>query len=625
MTDFVFTQGVRWKGTIFDKSCAISYHDVCFTLTSQPIVYKEEYPMPNLAIRSMIGFIQGILLVLLSEHIKPQQADYSILMSVMTVIIFIPPLVVQSIGNLRMKTLLRWATCAASMIFGISYYSIFRESFPHSSSIFSNTIPFTVIFFIAVSLFIAHALILSGDSDKQVFAKYSTYFDIAWKLTVQVVFTAFFLQCFWGLLFLGIGLFDIIHLNFFNDLITNKWFATPASTLVIAIAIHITDVGVGIVRGIRNLILALLSWLLPVMTAISGTFLLCLFYTGLTLLWKTGFAGILLLVTDLVLIILINAAYQSGENTLHGIQRFFASLACCLLTPIIALAIYALYLRVEQYGWSVRRIDAAACILIIGTYAIGYTLAVFIPGKKLRGIEVCNIANACLMLAVFIALFTPIADPARLAVASQMSRLETGKVLPEKFDFKALQMEGARFGHQALQTLATTWQGPKADFVHAQAKLALESKQYENKQNSALDANAKLQKMTIHTKDGKLPMSFLNQTWAFYENNIVIPQCLREGRNQCDIWMVKGSNNADMILVLSNDDVNNNFTGFQQDADKKWVAIGRWRLPYKCHETIRAAMNGKFKLVNTPPPEPDIEIMGWHARFEQNESMNVCK
>ena len=44
-----------------------------------------------------------------------------------------------------------------------------------------------------------------------------------------------------------------------------------------------------------------------------------------------------------------------------------------------------------------------------------------------------------------VAFFTPIADPARLAVADQVRRLESGRVAPAQFDFTSLRFDGARY------------------------------------------------------------------------------------------------------------------------------------------------------------------------------------
>ena len=62
--------------------------------------------------------------------------------------------------------------------------------------------------------------------------------------------------------------------------------------------------------------------------------------------------------------------------------------------------------------------------------------------------------------ALIAALASPLADPMRLAVAAQQTRLEAGEIAPARFDFDWLQQRGLRFGHGALSELATRQDAP---------------------------------------------------------------------------------------------------------------------------------------------------------------------
>lgn len=567
--------------------------------------------------RISIGFLQGIILAVL--HFTWSANYLSLLLPITMITVFVPLLIMHSMGNLRLKTMLIWGVSATVILWGIAYYAVFRQMLPQQNLIVTSSLLTELIFFTGGALFIAHVLVISGDSDQRFMANYSSYFDMSWKLWIQIAFSAAFTLLFWMLLWLGASLFEIIHLNFFKNIITNYWFAIPATTLAISVALHLTDVNVNIVRGVRTLILVLLAWLLPLITGIISLFLLSLFYTGPTLLWQTGHAGMLLLIAAITLIILINATYQDGQNSPTTIKRYSAQIACCLLIPLIALAVYALYLRVQQYGWSVSRIEAAAIMIIVVSYAFSYTLAAY----KLKHIERGNFANACLILVVYLLLFTPIADPARLAAANQLHRLQSGQTTPEKFDFQALRTEDLRFGFQALQELQNNWHGPQAEYVRAQTKALLAQKNIASldvNKKKVLTAETKGQLIIAHTKDGKLPASFLNQQWDYVEGSIGIPSCLTSGNETCNAWIVQDHNKSDIILLLSD----NGFTGFQQNDQKTWIVIGDWRIPYSCKEKLREAALGNFKMVSLPSPQPDIEIMGWHARFNPNQDMGAC-
>ncbi len=81
------------------------------------------------------------------------------------------------------------------------------------------------------------------------------------------------------------------------------------------------------------------------MAGIAAAFLLALPFTGLSSLWGTKFAGGLLMGASVVLILLLNAAYQAGEKPANGFIAWVTRMGCCLLVPLCALAGYGLMLR----------------------------------------------------------------------------------------------------------------------------------------------------------------------------------------------------------------------------------------------------------------------------------------
>jgi hypothetical protein len=567
-------------------------------------------PLNIIKLRGMVGLFQGFILYLLY---KWPPLDTSFYVPMIAVALVVPLLIVQGLGNLRLKTLLIWSTSVAIVLAGIFYYAVIRQDF-------YTRPPEELVFFTLIALFVSHTLILSGDHDRRVMAHYSTYFDVSWKLAVQIVFTLAFTVFFWVLLALGMGLFELIHIKLFSQIITQSWFAISVTTLAISMALHITDMNVSIVRGIRTLSLVLFSSLLPLITAIISLFFLSLCFTGLTPLWQTGYASALLLVSASILIILINTSYQNGqhEKPLSILQYYSTNVAACLLVPIVALAIYALNLRVQQYGWSVQRLEAAAWMTIVTFYAIGYALAVFVSRGWFTFIECWNFAAACLVLITYLALFTPIADPARLMVISQLSRLESGKIMPDKFDFKALRLEGLSFGVQALKKLQTTWQGPQVEYVRTQTTAVLK---INTNRAAKWEVKDKKHLIIAHTSDGQLPASFIEQKWDYIDGDIIIPDCLYKGTDTCQAWMMNDNQKIPIIIILGK----MGFIGFQQNPQGTWKAIGRWDIPSNCKKLHNNAAEGKFKMVAPlPEPQADIEILGWRAKFEKN-NVYRCK
>src|SRR5262249_38717153 len=148
------------------------------------------------------------------------------------VFLFVPLIVIQGAGNLRAVTLVAWSVAAAGIIAALAWYDIWRawpvdyvwqagKLGPEPRVL--PSVP--LCFFLAMGLFIAHALISGGDADRRFFATYPTHFDVAWKLGVQVALGIAFACAFWLILWLGAGLFNLINLDFFEKLIEHRWFS----------------------------------------------------------------------------------------------------------------------------------------------------------------------------------------------------------------------------------------------------------------------------------------------------------------------------------------------------------------------------------------------------------------
>ncbi len=576
------------------------------------------------AVRLLIGLVQSALLYVLSLALATNGKSWltinpAFLVSLLLVAVFVPLIFIQGAGNMRSGRLLIWGALATILIAMLGYYSVWRL-WPALDFISANNFPsFKLVIFIIIALFISHSLIISGDKDRRFMAHYTTYFDVAWKHGIQVVLSCVFLGAFWLLLWLGASLFKLINLYFIAHLINKNWFAIPISTLVFTAGLHISDIRASLVRGTRTLVLVFLSWLLPLMTIIVTGFLISLIFTGLTPLWQTKMAAKILLVAAAILITLINATYQDGslKRMPPKILRYMGTLAALILMPLVVLAAYALWLRVVQYGWIANRVFAAAFLLVAIFYALGYIGAVFKSGLWLQFITVWNFVAALLILLVIMALFTPLADPARLSVANQVMRLQKGQITPQKFDFNYLSASGERFGNEALMHLQNNAQGPQAEYIRTQAKAILS---LNNRVPTApINKDIITIMLNIHTPDGHLPPSFLQQNWNVPQSND-FPSCLHStASTKCDVWMedINHDGKKEIVVMSGTSYEGAQLVGFQYDKQGGvWQMIGKWKIPYSCSEFITAARAGKFNMILPKPPIwPDMEVMGRRFLF----------
>lgn len=397
--------------------------------------------------RLALGIAQGFVFYLITDNESAFSDDVKA--ALLTTIAFVPVLIVGGLGAFRLTTLAAWTVVAALIAAGLGWYDVSRLGGDpgHSNG------PQAIYFVVPMLLFVGHHLIQAADEARRWFAPYERYFDLGWRHGAQLLLAILFTGAFWAVLGLGAALFNLIGINFLMQLIQKTWFAMPATCGVFAAAIHLTDLRSGLVRGARALGLVLLSWLLPAMAGLAAAFFIALPFTGLEPLWATRAATTILLSAAGVLVVLVNAAYQDGVHTPGVILRWSARIASVLMTPLAALAAYALYLRIAQYGLTPDRIYALAVLTIGICYAISYAIGAFSP-RWMKPLEAGNIASALAVILVSLALFTPIADPARLSVSDQMRRFRAGITPVDQLDLAFLRFEGASYGRAALQSLA---------------------------------------------------------------------------------------------------------------------------------------------------------------------------
>lgn len=405
-------------------------------------------------LRLVTGLVQGLLLfglVHAADHRLWPATSPVLFMTLAAGVFFTPFVVLAGLSTMRLGRLAIWKLVAFAVAAGLTGDAANAARLQYSSEgMWPNGV---VVYAVAALLFIGHHLVQPAEMERRPIARFATYFDETWKHGVQLALSILFTGAFWLLLVLASALFSMIGVDAIKKLIEGAWFGFPATAVMFAAAVQLTDVRAGLVRGVRTVSLTLLAWLLPLMALIAAGFLATLPFQGLALLWATKKAAALLLTAAAALIVLTNAAYQDGTEQPPKVLAWAARIAGLLLAPITILAAYAIWLRVDQYGFTPDRVYGGACVIVAAGYAVGYAIAALKPGAWMKPLEATNIAMAFVAIAVLLALFTPLADPARLSVNSQVARLEAGKVKPEAFDFEFLRLRSGQRGVKAIEAL----------------------------------------------------------------------------------------------------------------------------------------------------------------------------
>ena len=262
---------------------------------------------------------------------------------------------------------------------------------------------------------------------------------------------------FWGLLITAGLLFDIVGLHIVPLLIINPLCAIPLTTITIAVSISVAIKHPGI-DSLGRWLLAVLAWLLPFFSVLSLAFLICLFWggsSGLSALWNTGQASTLMLLLQAGTIILANASWLDGSKTAFRTRSIdiLAEISLLCLPVYSVLCLYSLNLRISQYGLTTDRVQAVFLAVTSGIWGIAYAGTVIARNWPLS-IGRVNIACVLFMSVIVLLMNSPVLDPLRLSAEDQVSRLKSGEVSPEDFDYAYLASLG-RYGRTQLEHLSS--------------------------------------------------------------------------------------------------------------------------------------------------------------------------
>lgn len=524
-------------------------------------------------------------------------------------VLILAPLVVQvGLGQMSRPALAIWVTLAGCAIAGLGYWDAARgrAALYQADDLFWPRFP--LLLTVGAGLFVAHVLVVDSLAERRFSPSYGRHFDTAWKLAVQAVLALVFVGIFWGVLHLGAALFAMLGIDAVTRLIGERWFAIPATTLALAVSVQATDVQPALIRGARSVALTLFSWLLPLLALILLGFLATLAVVSLDPLWRTGNATALLLTAAAGLVLLINSAYQdgAGEATRSRVKRWTALLACLELLPLVALAGLALALRVGQHGWTTARILAAAAIVLAAHHAIGYVMAALASRSWLKRIEGVNFVGAYLGLALVAALFTPLADPARLMVANQMARLKSAAVTASEFDFAALKFDGARWGAAALAELATGTTGADAVAIAAGAKAALAatSRVVADRTGVAVPIEAAASRVTVYPVGRTLPGAFYQAAYAAFAEQSR-PSCFERRADNCVARLIALTpGGAEAVLLV----YGRAGSLFEQDGAGQWRHTAETAPDDSCGSLPEGIYRGDIGVA--PHPWPDLMVGG---------------
>ncbi len=402
-----------------------------------------------------IAFVQGLCLLVLYRSIEddfwPSESPVWAF-PLWTLVLVVPVLLMLSIDRDNYRSVAKYVAGFGGLLALLAIYTGWQAEPFDEVQIGSMTFAFVV----TIGLASFKGLMYLQQRANGVPLSYEVLFTNSWRNFLVGALSAIFTVIFGLILVLWSQLFLIIEIDFFYDLFGEDWFIFPTIAVAFGLGISLFRELIGVIDTITKLLHWLIKLLLPLLLVIAVIFLAALPFTGLGLLWGTGSGTALLLWLLALILFFTNAVYQDGreENPYPPFLHRAIYAGLCVMPIVAALAFYGLFLRLQQYGWTVERCWAFVVWFIFALFAAGYVIGIVRKRDEWTGeLARVNTAMGLVVLAVLVLANSPLLDFRKISLASQLDRVESGEIEMAEFDFYYARMHLARPGYLALEEI----------------------------------------------------------------------------------------------------------------------------------------------------------------------------
>lgn len=298
--------------------------------------------------------------------------------------------------------------------------------------------------------FVAAALCGQGE-----WRNYKLLFDRTWTIVVRYCAALVFVGLAWAILFLSDALFKIVDIQVLNRLMDVDWFPYVFSGAGFGLAL-------AVVHELRDyisphLVLRLLRLLLPAVLIVVAVFVVALPFRGLSGLFGGFSAAGTLMAMAFAVITLITVALDrdSSEEVQITLMRWSVKALCGLLPILTIIALYAVVIRVGQYGWTPHRLAAFVAAFVMVIYAVAYFVSIIKGGAWSARIRAANIVMALVAVGTAVLWLSPFPNPESISVRNQLARFEAGQTPLTELPLWQFKDEWGHSGEAALERLSS--------------------------------------------------------------------------------------------------------------------------------------------------------------------------
>jgi hypothetical protein len=283
---------------------------------------------------------------------------------------------------------------------------------------------------------------------------YPLLFDTAWAILVRYLAGWLFVAVVWGIVFLSDALLSLVGVTVIQNLLDIEPVPFALTGLLLGLSLAIMHELRAYISPF--LVLRLFRILLPAITFVVAVFLIALPLRGFSALFG-GFsvAGTLMAVAIAAITLITSALDRTTDEEVQtGFMRLSVRVMAVLLIPLCVAAAWAIWLRVDAYGWTPDRLAGAVTAVLLVVYAFGYG-GVAVIGDWARGIRRINLLMAVVIFGVAALWLTPIINAESISTKSQVARFEAGLTKVEALPLWTMKNDWGKPGQAGLAKLRT--------------------------------------------------------------------------------------------------------------------------------------------------------------------------
>ena len=265
---------------------------------------------------------------------------------------------------------------------------------------------------------------------------YEALFDNSWSIFVRSITAWSFTGLVWLVIFLSDQLLELVGFEYIGAAVEKLWFSMPLTGVLLGLALAVLNELTTVVSMLRRLVLQLLRLLLPMVAIVVGLFILLVPFQGFEKVFGSLSAAGTMLVMVAGAVTLITSAIDARDSDAAKSRLMVLSAkVLALLLPIISvIAVYAIWLRVGQYGWTPPRVSGAVISVVVFVYSLAYAISVARGAGWQGHIRQANTWMAVAVMGLSALWFTPLLNAERISASGHLDRFLSGRISVDDLD-----------------------------------------------------------------------------------------------------------------------------------------------------------------------------------------------